>query len=74
MIFVSQVSGLVENFNIRIYLYICDKYQTLHNGTTHWALPVHAIFSDLDQSSRSQQCWTGSTEIFVLLSNLVETL
>ena len=34
----------------------CDKCYTLHNGTIHWALPVHTRFSDLDHFSRSQPC------------------
>ena len=36
--------------------YKCDSCQTLHDGTTNRALPVHTTFSDLDHISRSQQC------------------
>ena len=34
----------------------CNKCQTLHDGTTHQALPVHDTFSDLYIIKRSQQC------------------
>ena len=33
----------------------CDQCQTLHDGTTHWALPVQTSFSNLDHISRSRQ-------------------
>ena len=39
------------------------------NWTTHWPLPVHTIFSDLDRISSSQQCQTVLTEIVQFLSN-----
>ena len=32
------------------------KYQTLHDDTTYWALPVRTTFSDLDLISRTQRC------------------
>ena len=53
-----------------------DKCQSVHEGNTHWALPIHTIttFSDLDYIWRSQQCQTASTENFMFLSNYVETL
>ena len=28
--------------------HICDKYETLRDGTTYCALPLHATFNDLD--------------------------
>ena len=43
--------GFVENFNTGIFSDIisgCNKCQTLCDGTMHWALTVHYIFSDLD--------------------------
>ena len=50
MFFVGQMPGLVENCNIGFTLtpYKCDKCETLHNGTTHRALPVHTASSDLE--------------------------
>ena len=39
----------------------CDKCQIVHDGTTHWALPVHYTFTVLvtfDIISRSWQCRT----------------
>ena len=55
MFFVGQMPGLVENCNIGFTLtpYKCDKCETLHNGTTHRALPVHTTFSDLDHIFKS---------------------
>ena len=50
----------------------CDKCQTLDGGTTHWALPVHNSFGDLDHISRSQQYQTVLTENFVVLNRLSE--
>ena len=44
------------------------------DGTTHWALPVHSTFSDLDHISRSQQCQTILTENLMYWSYQVETL
>ena len=41
---------------------------------SHQTLPLHTIFNDLDSISRSQQCQTGSTENFMILSNEVKTL
>ena len=35
-----------------------DKCQTLRDGSTHLALPIHTTFSDLDCISRSQECHT----------------
>ena len=49
--------------------YKSDECQTLHDGSTHWALPAHAIFSDLDSISRSQQCQTALTEHFMFQSD-----
>ena len=54
--------------------YKCDKYQTLHDGSTPWALPILNTFCDLDHISGSQQCQTVLTENFVLFSDKVETL
>ena len=42
--------------------------QTLRNGTSHWALPVHTTWSDLEHISRWPQCWTVLTEFFFLLN------
>ena len=42
----------------------CNKCQTLHGGTSHWALPDHCTFCDLDITSRSEQCQTILTENF----------
>ena len=39
-----------------------DKYQSLHDGATYWALPVYITFTDLHHISKSQQCPTVSTE------------
>ena len=44
------------------------EFQTFHGGSTHWALPIHTIFSDLGRISRLQQCQTVSTENFMFLS------
>ena len=33
-----------------------ETNQTLHEGSTYRALPIHTAFSDLDCISRSQQC------------------
>ena len=41
---------------------------------SHQTLLLHTIFNDLDSISRSQQCQTGSTENFMILSNEVKTL
>ena len=35
-----------------------DKCQTLRDGSTHLALPIHTTFSDLDCISESQQYQT----------------
>ena len=46
-----------------------DEFQTLHDGTTYWALPVHTTCSDRDHISRSHQCWTVLAEnVLVQLS------
>ena len=43
--------------------YECNKYQTLHDACTYWALPVHATFNVLCTSCfRSQQASNRSTE------------
>ena len=44
-ILVSQVSGLVENFDIGIFSDTINV-KTLHDGTIHWPLPVHDTLSD----------------------------
>ena len=36
----------------------CNKCQSLHDGTTHRALPVHTAFTDFDLILGSQICWT----------------
>ena len=44
-----QVSGHVKNFNFEIYWqHISDNCHTWHDSATHYALPVHTTFSDLD--------------------------
>ena len=53
--------------------YKCDKCQTLLNGTTHWALPIHTFFHDLDHISRSQEYRTVLTENFMLVSCWAKT-
>ena len=71
MFFISQVCGLVENFNIKVYLlryHKHDKYQTLHDGTTPGALPVHTTFNDLDHISRPLQCRNCFNWKFCVLS------
>ena len=50
----------------------CDKYQTLRDGTTYWASPVHATFKDLNHISKLQEGQTVSTENFIFLTR-VET-
>lgn len=30
-----------------IYMCVCDKYQTLYNGSAYWPLSVHVTFNDL---------------------------
>ena len=71
LLVMSSRSWIYHYFDCCIYLldiikhcnflghYKCDKCQTLHDGTTHWAFPVHTIFIDLDHISRSQQCQIG---------------
>ena len=49
------------------------KYQTLHDGTTHEALPGHTTFNDLDHILRSLECHSN-TEICLFVSDLAETL
>ena len=45
----------------------CDKYQTLHDGTTHWALPIHPTFSDLDRISRSAVLNSFNWKVYVFI-------
>ena len=49
--------------------YMYGKCKTLHDSSTHGALPIHTIFSDFDFISRSQQCITVFTENFIFLSD-----
>ena len=49
--------------------YICDECQTLHDGTTYYALPVHITYNDLDHISRSGECKTVLTENVLLSSD-----
>ena len=47
----GQVSVHDKSFNITMYSdtdYEHDKCQTLHDGSTNWALPIHTTFSDYD--------------------------
>ena len=58
----------------------CNKCQSLYDGTSYCALPVHYTFSDFDIISRSQQCQTVLilllvlTEDVIFLCDQVETL
>ena len=70
MFLVGQVSGLVRNLKLEIYLdtiYVINV-KNLLNGTTHWALSAHTSFTDLGHISRSQQCWTVLIENFVFFT------
>ena len=63
--------------NVNIAIFSDTEYnqrQFLHDGSTHQALPIHTIFSDLDCITRLQQCQTVSTENFMFLLSYVETL
>ena len=64
-----SVSG--KNFNVPIFPNTVHVYnsQTLHDGSTHLALPIRTAFSDLDFISRSQGFQTVLTEIFMFLSD-----
>ena len=46
----GRVPVCSENFNIVILSDIINviKRLTLHDASTHWALPFHTTFSDLD--------------------------
>ena len=60
-----------KNFNDGIFSDTkSDKCQTLHDGSTHLALPIHITFSDLDCISRLQQCQTVLTENVMFFSDL----
>ena len=51
----GQLSICGKFFNIAIFSNtINNKYKTLHDCSTHSALPIHTTFSDTDCSSRSQ--------------------
>ena len=54
--------------------YKYDKCQTLHDGSIHWAFPIHTTFSDLDCISGSQQCQTVLIEHFKFLFGQVENM
>ena len=59
-----------------IYDYKYDKCQTLRDGSTHWALPIHTAFSDLDCILKSQQCHHRrpySRGIIEMFSDLTKT-
>ena len=49
--------------------YKCNKCQTLHDGITHWVLPVNTTFNDLYHISRSRQCQRVLTENLMFLSS-----
>ena len=52
-----------KNFNVQIFSDAINIINVkLYMVVVLWALPVHTTFSDLDCSSRSQQCWTGLIE------------
>ena len=54
----SQLSICGKNFEVAIFsdvIYKYDKCQTLHDGSTPSALPIHTTFTDLDWTSNSQQ-------------------
>ena len=72
MFLVSQVSGIVKNFSIGIFK--CDGCQTLLDGITHLALPVHTTFIDHDHNLRSRQSHTVLTEIVMFSSDQYKTL
>ena len=44
-----------QKFSDFLRYHNCDNCQTLHDGFTHWALPVHATFSDIGDISELQQ-------------------
>ena len=50
-----MIVHMEKAFNAEIFPrhYKCDICQTLHDGTSHWAFPVHTTFSDIDHVSKS---------------------
>ena len=44
-----------------------NKCQTLHGGTSHWALPVHSILNDLSYISESQHSYIFNIQFHVLI-------
>ena len=44
------------------------QIQTLHDGTIHWALPMHSSFSDLDHIPGSQQYGKVVAYKFIFIS------
>ena len=49
----------------------CDKYRILHDGTTHWAAPVHTTLSDFDHMSRSHHglIWLSCNFVWLLITS-----
>ena len=75
MFFVGHVSGPVKNFKFGIYSDAINmiKCQSLHDGTTHWALPVQTTFSDLDHSTTGLQAVSLALK-FMIFSYSLSTL
>ena len=75
MFFAGQVSDseLVRTFNTWDVLrrHKCDNRQSLHDGTSHWVLPVQTTFSEPDHISRTQKRWRHVSEhvVFLLVKN-----
>ena len=65
----SQFFICGKNVNVAIFSDLYDKCLTLHDGSTHWFLPIHSTFSDFDRISRSQQCQTVLNENFMFFSD-----
>ena len=69
MFVVCQMSGLVENFNNKIFSDTIDVISVKLCLISHWALSVHTTSSGFDRISRAQQCRTVLTEKFMFLSD-----
>ena len=59
------------NFSVAIFSDTMNvkKCQTLYDGSTHGALPVHTFFSDLKHISRPQECQSILIEHFMFSSD-----
>ena len=70
MFLIGQVFGLVENFNVGIFLEAIHVMNVkLCVMVLHNALAVHYACSGLDIISRSQHCQIVLTESFMFLSD-----